>query len=160
MESEHSTHDVQSLPAKVLTVAGSAERELALFSDTLSHRLWGSVEFCEIVRTLVIRHERNRVRVLVRQPEQVLADGAHRLIELARQIPSRIQMRGAVAPADVIREEWLIADRRGVVQRHDTAGDQAVARPDDPGRASALLARFNTYWEHGSRSREFDELRL
>lgn len=151
-------HD--DLEQRLWHIAAGAERELALFSESLTPRIYGSTELAATLRSLVTGHARHRVRILVRRPEQVLSDGAHRLVELARTIPSRIQIRAATPPADTLRAEWIIADRQGYLLRHEFTDDHAVARRDDAGRAAALLAQFETYWAHGAPSRELAALRL
>ena len=148
------------LTGGILHIAAQAQHELAIFSSALEPRRYGTVGLHDLLRSLALGHARNRVRILVRDPQRVLADGAHRLVELARLIPSRVSISAATAPADNLREEWVLADRAAFLLRPDAGDEAAVHRPDDPGRTVELLSRFNSYWAHGALSREFSALRL
>lgn len=148
------------LTGEILHVVAQAQHELAIFSAALEPRRYGTLGLHDLLRTLALGHTRNRVRILVRDPQRVLADGAHRLVELARLIPSRISIRAATLPASNLRAEWVLADRTAFLLRPDAGDDAAVHRTDDAGRTAELLSQFNTYWEHGETSRELAALRL
>ena len=148
------------LTGGILHIAAQAQHELAIFSSVLEPRRYGTVGLHDLLRALALGHARNRVRILVREPQRVLADGAHRLVELARLLPSRVSIRAATAPADSLREEWILADRSAFLLRPNAGDDAAVHRPDDPGRTAELLSQFETYWAHGATCRELSALRI
>lgn len=149
-----------SLPDAATALANLAQRQIAVFSERLDASVFGTPEFVAAIRALVVAHPRHHVRLLIRSTEGVRADGDHRLVELARTVPSRISLRSAPEVACTATEEWLIIDRAHVLRRLDATARDYLETRDNPGQARQRLTVFDRWWEHGEAPRELAALRL
>jgi hypothetical protein len=145
---------------QALVLAQATRLDLTLLSYALDPTVYGSEPFVEAVKSYLLAEERARLRELINQP-RVTAQGAHRLVELGRRLPSRIAFRELATEnlAD-FRGEWIIADRRRILERSDA--QSLVARHWDaaPLKARELLDRYEDLWNNGTPARELQHLSL
>lgn len=149
-----------ALAAAMLALAQQARRELLLQTFDFSSRLYGSEEFVDTVKRMVLADERARLRVLINQPRTAML-GAHRLIELGRLLPSRIEFRELLEdrlPSQ--RGDCLIADVGGFVERSDPAALHARAVPDDPLETRQRRNAFELLWDESPVAQELRKLGL
>ena len=129
----------------VAGVIGRARNELAILSCRLEPTLYGDIAVVDAFSALALRHERVRIRILVNQPDLAMRR-AHRLVEFARRLSSRIEFRE------------LPEDQRGLVEDCVIADSAAVWRRDNPEQlesrvfestleARLQLRRFDPLWE-------------
>lgn len=142
-----------------LALAEQARRELLIFSRDLDPLYYDQRPFLDAVQRLALDVPRPSVRVLLVEPRPVVADG-HRLIELARRLTSRIEMR-RVGEDDRERvDAFLIADNRGYCWRPFADRHEAEAEADAPQRARLLGAEFARMWERATVDTELRRLYL
>ena len=115
---------------------------------------------CDEIKTLAISSERVDIRVLYDDQEVAIREG-HRLIHLARRLPSRLQLRQTQHDD---RDEHVchaIGDGTGMFEAR---GWPRPARVHLCGhrlpRAPRLARDFLTLWERAGGSAELRELRL
>ena len=148
----------EELAVAAVELVSDAERTVDIVSVRLDAAVFARPSLVDEIRRVAVSHPRAQVRVLVCLPGQVLIDGSHRLVELARRIPSRIAIR--VMPDEVTewREEWLLADERASWIRPDAEAGEGVIRGDDPGLVRRHLSRFDRWWEAAQPSMELRRL--
>jgi len=149
-----------ALAAALQSAAEAAQRELLLLCFDFDRGLYGSEGFADAVKRLALSGERARIRVLINQPKAAMR-GAHRLVELGRRLPSRIEFRELDEEQQIAqRGDWLIADQRRLVER--SAPDALVARAldDAPLAAQARARAFGELWDRSPGCAEFRVLGL
>lgn len=144
---------------RALLMARSARQEVLIFSHDLDRRVYGSEFVARQLRAFLLEHRRGRLRALVQAPRGAL-QGSHRLVELARVLSSRMELRECAGPARSSGEEYVIVDQRQLLIRSDRYDVEARYYAD-----AALLAReqqrhFDLAWQASPPSRDFAELRL
>ncbi|MES0873478.1 hypothetical protein [Sinimarinibacterium thermocellulolyticum] len=145
--------------AALQRLIAQARYELAILSHGFDAAIYGDEGLVERIKHFCLAHERARVRVLVNQPALAMRS-AHRFVELARRLPSRIQFR-QLDEADLgVVEEWVIADGRSLLQRASPEALQARYHADAPLDARLRLKDFDDLWARGVPAREFSELKI
>jgi hypothetical protein len=95
------------------------------------------------------------VRVLV-QDSRAIATRGHRLLTLARRIPSTIIIQKIEAHPDWNGETLVLRDRDGVLYKPGGSDHGAFYEPDSRASAQAHLTLFEELWRY---SNQDDELR-
>ncbi|QSP93596.1 GNAT family N-acetyltransferase [Marinobacter salinisoli] len=149
-------HDMISL---MDSVAGQARQRIWLYDRFLEHDLYDRFRFRELVSSLARRHRQSEVRLLIHD-DKPLVKRRHRLVELMRRLPSKIELRLASEDYPAEEQPFLLADREGVVYRHDFYNPQGFAKFADGGRVKLLSERFQRMWDTGRTSLELRELPL
>ncbi|WP_050756062.1 DUF7931 domain-containing protein [Nitrococcus mobilis] len=137
----------------------NARRELHLYSPDLEPHLYDYPPFLSALRALAVSGGRARVHILVRDSTPAVSRG-HRLIELARQLTSFIEIRRLAEDTRERLDAFLVVDRRAVVHRLYWMSYQGMASPDDPVLARALVKEFEALWETASSDPELRRLHL
>lgn len=145
--------------ARAAQLAGQARLELSLFSQTLDRRTYGVDEFIAPLTTFLLSHQRARLRIIVRSPGQAVLKG-HRLVELGRQLSSRIEFRELLPERQLIEREFLIGDQRSLLLRESPQELQARYYPDAPLQARELWREFEVLWQESPPSMEFRDLKI
>lgn len=141
-------------------LAQSARRELLLLTYDFDARLYGSEVFVDTVKGFALADEHARLRVLINQPRLAM-QGAHRLVELGRRIPSRIEFRELLDERVLEhRGELLIADQRGLLERREPDALYARHSPDSPLLARQRARDFQTLWDESPPAQELRVLGL
>ncbi len=142
--------------ATALDLAQQCRRQLRLLSNDLDHELFDSSEFADAL-TQLARHSRySEIRILVVDVRPIVQRG-HRLLELQRRLSSTIQLRRADCDAIDIKENFLVADQRGVLCYSLQAPEKAWSDYNNRPAAEDYSAQFDELWQ---RSIDDPELRL
>ncbi|MBL6752455.1 MAG: hypothetical protein ISP90_18190 [Nevskia sp.] len=146
--------------AKAVEMAGGASRELRLLSDTLDGRLWGGADIADAVRRFLLRSEYSRLRVLVNNVQSAMHNSP-RLVELARHLTSRVELR---QPPEERRQnyrgELLIADRSQLLERREPGTMDARFLPHEPAVTQVQISNFDELWDQSEPSEEMRSLGL
>lgn len=155
------TGDVD-LAAAVLTVAQSAKRILRIRSVQLARAVFDNAELEAVLSTLARRHAQCQVRILLADP-QAFASSSHRLLSLARRLPTPVQMRAARSPGGESLESlptYVVADDKSVfVQSHSDASSAFVDLAASA-QARNLSLEFDQAWDRAGDHPELRELRI
>ncbi|MEQ1439522.1 hypothetical protein AAG565_09165 [Fontimonas sp. SYSU GA230001] len=144
--------------AAVGGVIGRTRNELAILSCRLEPVLYGDQTVVDALRRLALRHERVRIRILVNEPDLAMRR-AHRLVEFARRVTSRIQFRQLPDDQRGLVEDWAIADSSAVWHRDNP--EQLESRLIDSSLEALLrLRRFDPLWESSVPARALMELHI
>ncbi|AOY87401.1 GNAT family N-acetyltransferase [Marinobacter salinus] len=141
------------------TAVGQAGQRLWLYDRLLAHDLYDRSRFRELISALARRHRLSEVRLLVHD-DKPLIRRRHQLVELMRRLPSRIELRLANDDYPIDDQPFLLADREGVVYRHDFYKPEGFANFSDGGRVKLLSESFQRMWDVGRSSLELRELPL
>ena len=175
--------DMRSLaPGLAAEGLGSRDRPMILGSDTDSwlfdtearllglmdsvvgqagQRIWlyDRHRFRELISALARRHRLSEVRLLIHD-DKPLVKRRHTLVELMRRLPSRMELRLVNEDYPVEDQPFIIADREGVVYRHDFYKPEGFAKFSDGGRVKLLSENFQRMWDAARPSLELRELPL
>ncbi len=149
-----------ALASALLAMAVGARHEILLLSVDLDRTLYGSEAFVEAIQRLALSSTRARVRVLVKQPRTAM-QAAHRLVELGRRLPSRIEFRELAEERHTGQHaDWLIADQRCFIERDRPDALLARLHGEAPLLARARTTAFLSLWEESPGCAEFRALGL
>ena len=136
-----------------------ARRELRILSPLLDPRVFDQDDLLAALRQL-LRHTRmSRVQVLV-QDARAVVQRSHGLLQLARRLPSSVEMRRLSEHADWRGDTLVIRDRSGLLALPASETDPGFYRPDDRARCETALGRFDELWRAGVVDPEFRALQL
>ncbi|MDS1309805.1 MULTISPECIES: GNAT family N-acetyltransferase [Marinobacter] len=139
------------------SVVGQTSQRLWLYDRILDHELYDRGRFRELVSDLARRHRLSEIRLLIHD-DQPLIKRRHQLVELMRRLPSRIDLRLINSDYPYEDQPFLLADREGVVYRHDFIRPSGFASFADSGRVRLLSENFQRMWNAGRSSLELREL--
>lgn len=144
--------------AKALHLVRAARQELLLRSDVLERALYGSEEFSSAVKDFLLGSERARLCVLVRQPHEALQN-AQRLIDLGQRISSRVEFREPTdEQGDIGQAEWLIADRRILLERQSPESLESQFWAGEPRRGKTRGEDYDKLWNEAQPAQELRSL--
>lgn len=129
-----------------LRMARQAGRFLDIISRELDPFIYDQKEFVTAVKQLVIGNRHAKVRILLAEPEKIMHRG-HRLIDLAFDLSSYIELRKHSQENKDFNEGILIADRVGYIHRKNDARYEAKFNFNDMRFSSELLSKFDELWE-------------
>jgi len=138
-------------------IVGCAHRQLAILSPSLEDALFATRSFVAAVSELARRAAATHVRILVEDP-RAIAEGAHRLLELARRLPSKIEIRRL--PDDDVEAHpgaFVVADEAAYWMMPDRDAFAGVSNVYDRVEARRLVELFDRLF---ARSVDDPELRL
>jgi predicted GNAT family N-acyltransferase len=132
-------------------------RELRLLSHDLDPDLYDNRGFLQGVRRIALQGRGTPVRILLFHAEPAIRKG-HRLIEAARHLSSKIQIRRVPVDFQRHNEAYLLADDRGYVLRRLAAAYEATADFNNPKAVRRLGEKFDQIWNLGDIHQELRRL--
>ncbi|MEO0437829.1 MAG: GNAT family N-acetyltransferase [Pseudomonadota bacterium] len=143
----------------VVAQASLARRELRILSPRLDRTAFEQQDLYSAIRRLLQRGRMSRIQIIVQDVASLVSRG-HGMLELARRLPSAVEMRTLKEHPQWNGDTLVIRDRDSVLTR--SAGDQAAAfyRPHDRARAKTAVSRFDDLWNASAVSPEFRSLSI
>ena len=138
-------------------VVGCAHRRLSVLSPNLESALFATPSFVDAVSEFARRAAATHVQILV-EDSRAIAEAANRLLELARRLPSKIEIRRL--PDDDVEAHpgsFVVADERAYWVVPDRDAFAGFSHCDDRVEAKRLVEAFDRLF---ARSVEDRELRL
>jgi predicted GNAT family N-acyltransferase len=142
---------------RLLEIVARAEREICIVSADLDPAVFADPVCVETLSRFVRRAAVPRVRILI-EDTRGIAESGHRLLELARRLPSKILMRRL--PGDLPsgpKRSFVVVDDRAYWLQPDREVYAGLANRYDRVEARRLIEEFERLFD---RSREDPELRL
>lgn len=129
----------------VLAFLQQAQRQLCLYSTDLEPWLYHHSSVQQACSQFLLANPKNQLRILLRDSSRAVKEG-HRLLSLARRLPSNCQIR-KLHP-DYPNEEisFLLADRCGLLLRPEPSQYAGYALYQDPQRNRLRLSQFEQAW--------------
>jgi hypothetical protein len=129
-----------------LQMAQQSIRTLDIISPELDPAIYNNAEFVEAVKQMVLKNRRARVRMLAHEPATIVRRG-HRLVDLAMQLTSFIEIRVPGQEHIDIRESLLIADTAAYIHRLNPERFEAKLNFNDKRTARLMSQQFDEMWE-------------
>jgi hypothetical protein len=139
-------------------LCASSTRYLKILSPYLDHAIFDSAEVADAISALARGDRRSKVQILISDSRPVIQKG-HRLLSLARRIPSSIIIRKLSDHPEMKGQTLLVGDLDKVLFM---PGDQGSGFYDPDSRASAqqFTDQFDSVWDRAIADPEFRRLRL
>lgn len=130
-------------------------RRLRILSTALAPEVYDSDALRDALLAFATRHPQAEVQILVREPA-TLVPGRHRLVALARRLPSIVQLRELLPGSSTPDDELLITDDGGVLCWSHGRPPRGHGIRHAPRETRQLAEAFDALW---TQSREIVELR-
>ncbi len=144
--------------ARATQMVSGARNEVALLTQELDRRVYGSGIFTESLRRFVLQHSHTRVRILVNSTQIAMANSP-RLVEFGRSLTSFVEFRELLSQRrQVIREELLITDGRVMLSRESPGDLEARFYGASPGLARLRTKDFDVLWDESVPAQELRKL--
>jgi hypothetical protein len=141
-------------------VLAGARRQLRIFAPDLDRQLLNRERVNELLVRLARHNPTARVRILVSDPGTAVTEG-HRLIYLARRLPSFISIRVLDGDINGKEESWILADDQALLWRPDYRHlRNGIVHRHDPGRSHALKSVFDEQWDQSRTDPSLRQLHL
>jgi hypothetical protein len=149
---------VANYAAKATQMVSEAKMEVAMLTQELDRRIYGSGIFTESLRRFVLQHRNTKVRILVNST-QVAISNSPRLVELGRSLTTFVEFRELpTARQQVVREELLITDGRVMLYREAPGDLEAKYYGQSPAEARLKLKSFDQLWDESEPAQELRRL--
>ncbi len=136
-----------------------ANRQLAVMSPVLDHRVFHRKDFCAAVADLARRSRFSQVRILIQDSGPLVRRG-HRLLYLARRLDSAVEIRKLGKHPELSDDTLVIADSRDMLLKPALADRGVIWRSGDRGAVTRHLEQFNLLWERSRPDVELRQLRI
>lgn len=145
---------VEDRAAVALDLTRQSRRHLRLLSHTLDHELFDRDDFSSAVSQLARSSRYSEIHLLVVDVKPVVERG-HRLLELCRRLSTTLSIRRADCDPEAIKENFIVADDRGVLCYALREPEKAWADYNNRPLAEDYTAQFDELWH-----RAIDDPRL
>lgn len=139
-------HQRSDFRQAVQQMASQASRSMDIFTYDLDKPVYDQPGFLEAAKQLALRTPGVAIRILLQRSEKVQKEG-HRLIDLARRVTSRIEIRRPHPDYIDHPENFLIVDRMGYVRRSQPERYEGEANFCDPLESKLLSEFFTDVWD-------------
>ncbi|MBP8184450.1 MAG: histone acetyltransferase HPA2 [Pseudomonas sp.] len=141
---QHFDHP-QAARAHALALLQQAQRSLCIYSADFEPWLYHHSSVQAACTAFLLANPRNQLRILLRDVSRAVKDG-HRLLSLARKLPSNCQIRKLHPgyPSESIN--FLLADSGGLLLRPEPDQYAGYACYQDPAKVRLRQAQFEQAW--------------
>ncbi|RLA49585.1 MAG: hypothetical protein DRQ97_00155 [Gammaproteobacteria bacterium] len=137
----------------------SASRYICILSPRLDHAAFDTPELADALRALARLSRQTRVRILINDSRTLVARG-HRLLQLARRIPSSLAIQKVVEHPDWNGETIVIRDHDGVLYKPAGSDHEGFYEPDSRASTQKHLELFEELWRHSTQDTELRSMSL
>jgi len=149
---------VAGFAARATQMVAGARMQLALLSQELDRRIYGTEAFGDALRRFVLQHQRTRVRALVNNTQAAIANSP-RLVELGRSLSSFVEFRELLPMRQqTVRDEYLVADGRLLLYRETPQDLEAKYYGHAPHMGRMQLKHFDLLWNESEPAQELRKL--
>ena len=129
----------------VVKVAGTARRNVCIYTPDLEPQLYDQHGFLEVVKRLVLGRSYARVRVLISEPARTIREG-NRFLAMARRLTTYIDLRNVHADLRNNASAFLIADDHALVYRLQSTRWDGMSDMNDTAVARKYRSYFDEVW--------------
>lgn len=137
----------------------SALRRIYILSPRLDHTVFDNAELADALNGLVRRSRQTSVRILVAD-SRALATRGHRLLNLARRLPSSVQIHKLEHHPDWNGETVVMRDFDGVLYKPAGSDHEGFYEPSSRASARKHLELFEDLWRHSAQDTELRSLSI
>jgi hypothetical protein len=131
--------------AAVVTVAGLANRGLAILTPDLEPDVYDHDDVLETLKKFLLARSFARVRVLISDPLRTLKTG-NRFVDMGRRLNSYIEFRNVKPEFRHHKDAFCIADERAIVYRARADRWDGMLGTYEPAVAKKYLNVFDELW--------------
>ncbi len=141
------------------TLLSGAEMSVAVFSLGLNRQLYAREDVVDALRKFALHSERSQVRVLVADARAATSSG-NPFLELARRLPSRIQLRELTPEKrETDGPEIVIVDRRRMLELPQQKRLEAYYYPHPAPLVLEKVKDYDAFWDESEPVLELSGLR-
>ena len=140
-------------------LCNSASRYICILSPYLDHEAFDTPELATALSALARNSRQTQVRILISDSRGLVGRG-HRLLQLARRIPSSLAIQKLTEHPDWNGETIVIRDRDGVLYKPGGSGHDGFYEPDSRASTQKHLELFEELWRHSAQDTELRSLSL
>jgi len=137
----------------------SAARQIFILSPRLDNEVFDNAELVEALSALVRSSRQTRVRILISDSRGLVARG-HRLLALARRLPSSVEIQKLAEHPDWKGQTVIIRDRNGVLYKPGGSDHDGFYEPDSRASTQQHLELFEELWRHSAPDIELRSLSM
>jgi len=154
-------NDFYPHPFDELTVdlCTSARRTIRILSPDLDREVFDNDELRNAISTLARRSRYCEIRILVSDTRAIVQRG-HRLLELARRVPSLVHIQVLAEHPDLNDDVMVIRDMDGLLFKPGDSAHQGIYEPDSRAIVEAYVEKFDELWERSVPNVELRRLGL
>ncbi|MEZ5501971.1 MAG: hypothetical protein R3E50_04700 [Halioglobus sp.] len=142
-----------------VSLCRGAARYICILSPALDHEAFDNSDLADALSALARRSRQTLIRILISDSRPLLGQG-HRLLQLARRLPSTIKMRKLAEHPDWNNETVVIRDRNGVLFKPGGSEHDAFYEPDSRPATQKHLERFDELWRFSVEDPELRSLHI
>jgi len=140
-------------------LCGSAARQVCILSPRLDHEAFDNTALADALGVLIRSSRQTRVRILVADTRGLVSRG-HRLLLLARRIPSSVQIQKLAEHPQWKDETIVICDRDGVLYKPGDSDHDGFYEPSSRASTQRHLDLFEELWRNSAADAELRSLTL
>ncbi|MFC1749201.1 hypothetical protein ACFL2V_10390 [Pseudomonadota bacterium] len=142
-----------------LDIAQKAQRSFNIFTHSLDRRVYNDQALYNAILKLATYSRHSLVRILIKDSTNAVKRGS-RLVELSYRISSRVQIRKPAMEYLEENDEFVIADKCGLLLRRNPNRYEGELDFNAAMKARQALRFFDTCWEHSAPDPELRRLHL
>lgn len=142
-----------------ISLCESAARHICIQSPQLDYAAFDNTQLVDALTALARSTRQTRVRILINDA-RMLIGRSHQLVQLARRLPSVIQIRTLAEHPQWNRETVVIRDRDGVLYKPGGSDHNAFFEPDSRASTVRHLALFDELWRYSVEDSELRSLHI
>lgn len=128
-----------------VALVSQAGRYVDIVSRELDRSLYDRSDFLHALQGVLLGSARSRLRVLTQSIDRAVTYG-HRLLDVARRMPSYVDIRLQSAEFSQYNTAFLVADRIGFTYREAANRFEGIACFNDRTRADRMMHDFEQMW--------------
>ena len=140
-------------------LCSSAARQVCILSPRLDHAAFDNEELAEVLGVLIRSSRQTGVRILVADSRPLVSRG-HRLLLMARRLPSSIQIHKLAEHPAWNGETIVIRDRDGVLYKPGGSDHEGFYEPSSRASTQRHLELFEELWRYSAQDLELRSLSL
>lgn len=142
-----------------VSLCESASRHICIQSPQLDYAAFDNTQLVDALTALARSTRQAQVRILINDA-RTLIGRSHQLVQLARRLPSVIQIRRLEEHPQWNRETVVIRDRDGVLYKPGGSDHNAFFEPDSRASTVRHLALFDELWRYSVEDSELRSLHI
>jgi hypothetical protein len=139
-------NELADFQTQALKMINEGRRQVCVLSETLDAPLYNTDEFRDAVRIFATQDRYAQVRFLVKDTKPMVEHG-HRLLQLARRLSGKVDIRRLTEAPRNINHAWLIVDDSILLYKHDEDAYNGYADYAAASKCKLLLEEFTNLWE-------------
>lgn len=143
----------------LVELCSDAAREICILSPRLDHTVFDRPELVSALSALVRSSRQTRVRILISDSRALVTRG-HRLLGLARRLPSSVYIQKLAHHPDWNAQTVVIRDRDGVLYKPGDSDHEGFYEPNSRASVQKHLELFEELWRHSAQDVELRTLSL